>query len=104
MIDAHRLRLSTAIFKGAALPVTLGLVVIALWLITILTIPLWPLDAPLDMVGRRLKPPSAAHWFGTDALGRERVRVVACQAVRKAPKERTQSEIKDLSIKWGGKR
>ncbi|HUS55539.1 MAG TPA: ABC transporter permease [Thermohalobaculum sp.] len=71
MINAHRLRLSTAIFKGAALPVTLGLAVISLWVFTMLTIPLWPLDAPLDMVGRRLQPPSAAHWFGTDALGRD---------------------------------
>jgi peptide/nickel transport system permease protein len=71
MITAHRLRPSAALFRGAALPVTLGLAVIAFWVVTMLTIPLWPLDAPLEMVGRRLQPPSAAHWLGTDALGRD---------------------------------
>ncbi len=33
--------------------------------------PLWTPYDPIGLAGRRLQPPSAAHWFGTDALGRD---------------------------------
>jgi peptide/nickel transport system permease protein len=53
------------------LPVLVGIAIIAFWIITCFTIDLWPIYDPIDMVGRRLQPPSADHWFGTDALGRD---------------------------------
>lgn len=53
------------------LPVAVGALVVGFWLVVALTVPLWPLDAPLDMVARRLRPPSPEHWLGTDALGRD---------------------------------
>ena len=52
-------------------PVMVGIAIIAFWVITCFTIDLWPIHDPIDMVGRRLQPPSADHWFGTDALGRD---------------------------------
>ena len=52
-------------------PVLVGGVIVGFWLIVAFTAGLWPLDPPLDMVGRRLRPPSADHWLGTDALGRD---------------------------------
>jgi len=55
------------------LPVTgkIGIVVLLFWLITVLTVQLWPIADPLMMAGRRLQPPSGANWLGTDALGRD---------------------------------
>ena len=53
------------------LPVLVGIAIIVFWIVTSLTIDLWPIYDPIDMVGRRLQPPSADHWFGTDALGRD---------------------------------
>jgi peptide/nickel transport system permease protein len=53
------------------LPVLVGIAIIGFWIITCFTIDLWPIYDPIDMVGRRLQPPSADHWFGTDALGRD---------------------------------
>lgn len=52
-------------------PVLVGGIMIGFWLIAALTVDLWPLDPPLDMVARRLLPPSWDHWLGTDALGRD---------------------------------
>lgn len=52
-------------------PMALGLAVVAFWVIVALTVQWWPLHEPLDMVGRRLRPPSPQHWLGTDALGRD---------------------------------
>lgn len=52
-------------------PVLIGGIIIGFWLIVALTIDLWPVDPPLDMVDRRLRPPSTDHWLGTDALGRD---------------------------------
>ena len=48
-----------------AIVVLVGLVVIAI------TIPWWTPYDPVALAGRRLQPPSAAHWLGTDALGRD---------------------------------
>lgn len=53
------------------LPMALGLAVVAFWVVVALTVDWWSPYEPLDMVGRRLRPPSAAHWLGTDALGRD---------------------------------
>ncbi|GMG85075.1 ABC transporter permease [Paralimibaculum aggregatum] len=72
MISGTRpLRLRPPAFLGARLPLAIGLGVILFWVLAALTVQFWPLDPPLDMVGRRLKPPSAEHWLGTDALGRD---------------------------------
>jgi peptide/nickel transport system permease protein len=53
------------------LPVILGLAITLFWIVTAVTIDFWPLHDPIAMVARRLRPPSAEHWFGTDALGRD---------------------------------
>jgi ABC-type dipeptide/oligopeptide/nickel transport system permease subunit len=49
-----------------------GAVVIGVWLLAALFAPLLtPYDPNAVDVARRLLPPSAAHWLGTDALGRD---------------------------------
>lgn len=53
------------------LPLVLGLFVVVLWVLVALTIDLWAPYEPLDLVARRLRPPGAEHWLGTDALGRD---------------------------------
>jgi peptide/nickel transport system permease protein len=53
------------------LPVAVGGLIVLFWLAVVLTIDFWPIDDPIDMVAKRLSEPSAAHWFGTDALGRD---------------------------------
>jgi len=53
------------------LPVVFGLLIVTFWLTVALTIDFWSPFDPLDMVGRRLKPPSTEHLLGTDALGRD---------------------------------
>lgn len=49
----------------------IGALMLLFWIVTVLTVQLWPLADPLAMAGRRLQPPSAAFWLGTDALGRD---------------------------------
>ena len=55
------------------LPLTgqIGILILLFWAVTLLTVQFWPLVDPLMMAGRRLQPPSADHWLGTDALGRD---------------------------------
>lgn len=53
------------------LPVLIGIVITLFWVVTAATVDLWPIDDPISMVARRLQPPGAEHWFGTDALGRD---------------------------------
>lgn len=48
-----------------------GVVVIAIWLIIAIFAPLIAPYDPLAQSFTRLSPPSAAHWFGTDAVGRD---------------------------------
>ncbi|HEU0114683.1 MAG TPA: ABC transporter permease subunit, partial [Thermomicrobiales bacterium] len=49
-----------------------ALAVIALWIAIALLSPLLAPYPPLKQdVMQRLAPPSAAHWFGTDPLGRD---------------------------------
>lgn len=59
--------------RGAWLtvPVILGLIVFAGWLVIALTITLWSPYDPLATTGLPLLPPSAEHLLGTDALGRD---------------------------------
>lgn len=71
MVTARQMRLRPPRFLGATLPVALGLTIIAFWVVAAASVQLWPLDPPLDMVARRLQPPSAEHLLGTDALGRD---------------------------------
>jgi peptide/nickel transport system permease protein len=53
------------------LPVMVGGAVVVFWVVVALTVELWSPYAPLEMVARRLQPPSAEHLLGTDALGRD---------------------------------
>jgi peptide/nickel transport system permease protein len=54
-----------------SLPLAAGLLVVLFWLIaTVLAAHMSAYD-PMDMVAKRLKPPSLDHWLGTDALGRD---------------------------------
>ncbi|TFF23239.1 ABC transporter permease [Jiella endophytica] len=57
--------------RWMSVPVLCGLAVVAAWLIVGLTVHLWAPYDPVMLAGRRLQPPSAAHWLGTDALGRD---------------------------------
>ncbi|WP_378941410.1 ABC transporter permease [Mesorhizobium sp. ANAO-SY3R2] len=52
-------------------PLTIGTMVILFWVLMALFGHLVTPYDPLDMVGRRLQPPSWDHWLGTDALGRD---------------------------------
>ncbi|HEV7416487.1 MAG TPA: ABC transporter permease [Tianweitania sediminis] len=55
----------------ATLPLVGGGVIILLWVIIGFTIPLWAPYDPVSLAGMRFQPPSAEHWLGTDALGRD---------------------------------
>lgn len=50
----------------------IGTGVVLLWVVAAVTVPLWAPYGPdqINMTGTLL-PPSAAHWFGTDQLGRD---------------------------------
>ncbi len=48
-----------------------GALVVGCWVAVALSIDFWTPYDPLELVGRRLRPPSADHWLGTDALGRD---------------------------------
>ena len=52
-------------------PVILGSLIILAAIVIAVTIPWWSPYDPIALAGRRLQPPSAAHWCGTDALGRD---------------------------------
>jgi peptide/nickel transport system permease protein len=57
---------------GGALPLTLGIAVLGIWLLLAIFA---PLVAPFDPIAQdaavRLQPPSLAHPFGTDNFGRD---------------------------------
>lgn len=53
------------------LPLVLGFLLVLFWLAATIAAPWMTGHAPLDMVGRRLQPPSWGHLLGTDALGRD---------------------------------
>lgn len=52
-------------------PTALGALVVLFWVGVAFTVTHWSPYDPLEMVGKRLKPPTAGHWLGTDALGRD---------------------------------
>lgn len=52
-------------------PLAIGIAVVTFWLAATVLAPLMSQYDPLEMVGRRLQPPSWEHWLGTDALGRD---------------------------------
>ena len=52
-------------------PTVIGLLVVLFWVVVALSVSTWAPFSPLDMVAKRLRPPSSAHWLGTDALGRD---------------------------------
>jgi peptide/nickel transport system permease protein len=62
---------ATAAPGWLTLPVMVGGIVVAFWVVVALSVELWSPHAPLEMVARRLQPPSADHLLGTDALGRD---------------------------------
>lgn len=55
----------------SVVPGYIGLAIIVFWILAALTAQFWVPYAPLDMVGRRLQPPSWLHLLGTDGLGRD---------------------------------
>jgi peptide/nickel transport system permease protein len=57
--------------RWLTLPLAIGIAVVTFWLAATVLAPLMSQYDPLEMVGRRLKPPSWEHWLGTDALGRD---------------------------------
>ena len=57
--------------NGPTWPADLGLLVVLFWIVVAPTVQWWAPYDPLQMVARRLRPPSAEHWLGTDALGRD---------------------------------
>lgn len=59
--------------QGIDIPYYAGMVIIVIWVIIACTAPLWVPFHPTEYqdIGNRLSPPSGAHWFGTDELGRD---------------------------------
>ena len=50
----------------------IGVVIVGTWLLTALAAPLMATHDPYEIdIAQRLKSPSAAHWLGTDNLGRD---------------------------------
>ncbi len=52
-------------------PVAVGAFLVLFWIVVALTVQWWPIADPVAFAGKRLAPPSAAHWLGTDALSRD---------------------------------
>lgn len=57
--------------RWLTLPLMAGVLLVLFWLLATVVAPLMTAHDPLDMVGRRLQPPSWDHLLGTDALGRD---------------------------------
>lgn len=57
--------------RWLTLPLMVGVLLVLFWLLATVVAPLMTAHDPLDMVGRRLQPPSWDHLLGTDALGRD---------------------------------
>lgn len=76
-VGRSRPRLSAGIGRAfrrlgwSHLPVIFAIVVLVGLVVIAITILWWTPYDPIGLAGRRLQPPSAAHWLGTDALGRD---------------------------------
>lgn len=57
--------------RWLTLPLMVGVLLVLFWLLATVVAPVMTVHDPLDMVGRRLQPPSWDHLLGTDALGRD---------------------------------
>jgi peptide/nickel transport system permease protein len=57
--------------RWLSLPLAVGILMVLFWLLATVAAPLMTSYDPLDMIARRLQPPSWQHWLGTDALGRD---------------------------------
>ncbi|MDQ2068206.1 ABC transporter permease [Xinfangfangia sp. CPCC 101601] len=57
--------------RWLTLPLAIGIAIVAFWALATVAAPWMTGYDPLDMVARRLQPPSWEHWLGTDALGRD---------------------------------
>jgi len=71
MAESASLRSTFIRPRWLTVPVAAGTLLVLFWVGVALTVQWWPIDDPVLLVGRRLTPPSAAHWLGTDALGRD---------------------------------
>src|SRR4051812_20296861 len=49
----------------------IGLVIAAFWIVVAVAVPILPVHDPLAQDLVPLQGPAAAHWFGTDELGRD---------------------------------
>ena len=68
--DRPGLRILRALLQRPSAAV--GLVILLFWIIVAFTVTfVIPFDPLVTDVSARLQPPSAAHWFGTDDLGRD---------------------------------
>lgn len=54
-----------------SVPLAIGAAIVIFWFFATVAAPWMAGYDPLDMVGRRLQPPSWDHWLGTDTLGRD---------------------------------
>ncbi|WP_426034024.1 ABC transporter permease [Cypionkella sp. TWP1-2-1b2] len=57
--------------RWLTVPLGIGAAAVLFWLAATVLAPAMSQYDPLELVGRRLKPPSWEHWLGTDALGRD---------------------------------
>ncbi len=65
-----------------------GVVIVGFWVVCAIFGSAIAPDDPLELTDQVLAPPSAAHWFGTDSLGRDvfsRVIVGASETLKIAP-------------------
>jgi peptide/nickel transport system permease protein len=71
MADSASLRPAFVRPRWLTAPVVAGALIVLFWVVVALTVQWWPIDDPVAFAGKRLAPPSAAHWLGTDALSRD---------------------------------
>lgn len=65
--------------------IAFGVIVLAFWVIVILTVQWWAPYDPYETVGPRLQPPSTTFLFGTDEIGRDLFTRVMYGARRSIP-------------------
>lgn len=65
--------------------IAFGVIVLAFWVLVILTVQWWAPHDPYETVGPRLHPPSTTFLFGTDEIGRDLFTRVMYGARRSIP-------------------